>query len=54
MSEKSMFNKPLNELMEENLKNTVFNPEIIESSGLSDELTEEDIKDGIKLLKKGE
>ena len=54
MSEKSVFNKPINELMKDNLKNKVFNPEIPESSGLSDELTEEDIKEGLKLVKKGE
>lgn len=45
MSEKSLFEKPITELMEENLKKTPFAPRVQESSGLSDELTEEDIKE---------
>ena len=51
MSNKSLFEKPVSELMKENLKNAVFNSEIPESSGLSDELTEEDIKENMRFLK---
>lgn len=46
-----MFNKPVTQLIKENLKNNKFNPNVPESSGLSDELTDEDIK---KLIEEGD